>query len=59
MLARLGPAKLEIVPTLISAGIAANRAEAVRWGLAGISERPAYPQLREHISEMERLKAQF
>jgi hypothetical protein len=59
VMARLGPAELEIVDTLISAGIAANRAEAVRWALARISERPAYAQLRERTSEIERLKAEF
>ena len=33
--------------TLITAGIAGNRAEAVRWALARIRERPAYEKLRE------------
>jgi hypothetical protein len=59
VMARLRPAELEIVDTLISAGIAANRAEAVRWALARISERPAYAQLREHTRDIERLKAEF
>ena len=59
VMARLRPAELEIVDTLISAGIAANRAEAVRWALARISERPAYAQLREHTRDIERLKTQF
>jgi hypothetical protein len=47
------------VDTLITAGIAANRAEAVRWALARVRERPAYAQLRERISEIDRLKAEF
>jgi hypothetical protein len=47
------------VDTLISAGIAANRAEAVRWALARIGERPAYAQLREHTRDIERLKTEF
>lgn len=59
VMARLRPAELEIVDTLISAGIAANRADAVRWALARISERPAYTQLRQHTRDIERLKAEF
>jgi hypothetical protein len=59
VMARLRPTELEIVDTLISAGIAANRAEAVRWALARISERPAYAQLREHTRDIERLKTEF
>jgi len=59
VMARLGPAELEIVDTLISAGIAPNRAEAIRWSLARISERPAYAQLRERTREIERLKSEF
>lgn len=59
VMARLGPADLETVDTLITTGIAANRAEAVRWALARVRERPAYAQLRERISEIDRLKAEF
>jgi hypothetical protein len=59
VMARLGPADLETVDTLITAGIAANRAEAVRWALARVRERPAYGRLRERISEIDRLKAEF
>lgn len=59
VMARLGPADLETVDTLITAGIAANRAEAVRWTLARIRERPAYAKLRERAREIEELKAQF
>jgi len=59
VMARLRPAELEIVDTLISAGIAANRAEAIRWALARVSERPAYAQLREHTRDIERLKTEF
>ena len=46
VMARLGPADLETLDALITAGIAASRAEAVRWALARIRERPAYAQLR-------------
>jgi hypothetical protein len=59
VMARLGPADLEAVDTLITAGIAANRAEAVRWALARIRERPAYAQLQQRAREIEELKAQF
>jgi hypothetical protein len=59
VMARLGPADVDTVDTLITAGIAANRAEAVRWALARVRERPAYAQLRERINEIDRLKAEF
>jgi hypothetical protein len=59
VMARLGPADLETLDTLITAGIAANRAQAVRWTLARIRERPAYAKLRERAREIEELKSQF
>ena len=59
VMARLGPADLETVDVLITAGIAANRADAVRWVLARIRERPAYAQLQERAREIEELKSQF
>ncbi|MGH3192461.1 MAG: hypothetical protein ACRDPY_40110 [Streptosporangiaceae bacterium] len=59
VMARLAPAELDIVDTLISGGIAANRAEAIRWALARVSERPAYTQLRERTREIERLRTEF
>jgi hypothetical protein len=59
VMARLGPADLEILDTLITAGIAPTRAEAVRWALARIRERPAYERLRERARELEELKSQF
>jgi hypothetical protein len=59
VMARLGPADLETVDVLITAGIAANRADAVRWALARIRERPAYAQLQLRAREIEELKAQF
>jgi hypothetical protein len=59
IMARLGPADLETVDTLITAGVAASRAEAVRWALARIRERPAYERLREHARQIQELKAQF
>jgi len=59
VMARLGPADLETLDTLITVGIAPNRAEGVRWALARIRERPAYAQLRAKTREIEELKAQF
>ena len=58
-MARLGPVDLETLDTLITAGIAADGAEAVRWALARIRERPAYAELRERGREIQRLKTQF
>lgn len=59
VMTRLGPDELQILDTLITAGIASSRAEAVRWALARIRERPAYDQLRARAREIENLKAQF
>jgi hypothetical protein len=59
VMVRMKAPELEIVDTLINVGIAPNRAEAVRWALARISERPAYAQLRERTREIERLKTEF
>jgi hypothetical protein len=59
VMARLGPADLETLDTLITAGFAANRAQAVRWALARIRERPAYAELRERAKEIENLGSQF
>jgi hypothetical protein len=59
VMVRLKAPELEIVDTLITAGIANNRAEAIRWALTRISERAAYMQLREHTRDIERLKTEF
>lgn len=59
VMARLGGEDLETLDTLIAAGIASSRAEAVRWALARIRERPAYEQLRARVREIEDLKSQF
>jgi hypothetical protein len=59
VMARLGPMDLETLDTLITAGIASNRADAVRWTLARIRERPAYERLRARALEIEELKTQF
>jgi Arc/MetJ-type ribon-helix-helix transcriptional regulator len=55
----LGPAELEMLDTLITAGTAASRAEAVGWVLARIRERPAYARLEERARELDELKAHF
>lgn len=59
VMVRLTAAELETVDTLIAVGIASSRAEAIRWALARIRERPAYEQLRGCARETERLKAEF
>jgi len=59
VMARLGQDDLETLDTLITAGIASSRAEAVRWALARIRERPAYEEIRAHTRQIEELKAQF
>jgi len=59
VMARLGREDVETLDTLITAGIASSRAEAVRWTLARIRERPAFEQLRTHTREIENLKSQF
>jgi Arc/MetJ-type ribon-helix-helix transcriptional regulator len=56
---RLGPADLEVLDALITAGTAASRAEAVGWVLARIRERPAYARLSERARELDQLKAHF
>jgi hypothetical protein len=59
VMARLGAEDLETLDTLITVGIATSRAEAVRWALARLRERPAYGQLRARTREIEELKSQF
>jgi hypothetical protein len=59
VMARLGADDLETLDTLITAGIATSRADAVRWALARIRDRPAFDQIRAHTREIENLKSQF
>jgi hypothetical protein len=49
--AHLGPVDLATLDALITAGIAASRAEGARWALARIREQPAYAQLSERARE--------
>jgi Arc/MetJ-type ribon-helix-helix transcriptional regulator len=58
-LTRLGPEGLETLDTLIMAGTAATRAQAIRWALDRIRERPAYQRLRELRSEADKLRNEF
>jgi Arc/MetJ-type ribon-helix-helix transcriptional regulator len=53
------PADLEMLDTLIMAGAAASRAEAIGWVMARIRERPAYARLSERSRELDELKARF
>ena len=55
--ARLGPANLETLDTLIMAGIADDRAAAIGWVLARFRQQPEYEQLRERVQETGRLRA--
>lgn len=59
VMARLNQEDLETLDTLIAAGLAPSRAEAVRWSLARIRERPAFLELQQRVREIERLKAEF
>jgi hypothetical protein len=49
--ALLGSVDLATLDTLITAGIAASRAEGARWALARIRAQPAYTQLSERARE--------
>jgi hypothetical protein len=59
VMARLGREELETLDTLVAVGIAGSRAEAVRWALTRIRERPAYEQILAHSREIDQLKSQF
>jgi hypothetical protein len=59
VMTRLGGADLAVVDTLITAGIASSRAEALRWAVGRIRENPAYEQLQQRVNEINELKTQF
>jgi hypothetical protein len=59
VMARLGPEDLHTLDALISAGVAANRSESLRWALARIRERPAFAKLAEWVDGLDELKAEF
>jgi hypothetical protein len=56
VVAELGPPGLD---TLIRAGFAATRAQAIRWALDRIRERPAYQRLRDLQRDTDALKDAF
>jgi hypothetical protein len=59
VMARLGPADLATLDTVITAGIANSRAEALRWAVGRIRAHPAYAQLQLQVQQIDELKAQF
>jgi hypothetical protein len=54
-----GPAALETVDTLIMAGVADTRGEAIRRALDHIRQLPAYERLRDHVLDTGRLREEF
>jgi hypothetical protein len=59
VMTRLGRDDLATVDTLITAGIASSRADALRWALGRIREHAVYSQLQQRVREIEELKSQF
>ena len=59
VMARLDRTDLETLDALIAAGCAPNRADAIRWALARVRERPAYKKLVEGVREIQRLKTEL
>jgi Arc/MetJ-type ribon-helix-helix transcriptional regulator len=57
--APLGPSGLETLDTLIMAGIAGTRSEAIRWALDRFRELPAYEGVRERVRDADALKDEF
>jgi len=50
-ISQLGPADVATLDMLVTAGIAASRAEGTRWALARIREQPAYAEPGERARE--------
>ena len=59
VMARLDRTDLETLDALIAAGCAPNRADAIRWALARVRERPAYRKLVESVREIQSLRAEL
>ena len=59
VMARLDPIDLETLDALIAAGCAPNRADAIRWALARVRERPAYQKLVDRVREVQALRAEL
>jgi hypothetical protein len=51
VMAQLGPVDLATLDMLVTAGIAASRAEGARWALASVREQPAYVALSERARQ--------
>ena len=56
VMARLDRTDVETLDTLMAAGCASSRADAIRWALARIRERPVYGQLRDRVRELQELR---
>ena len=59
MVAELGSPGLDTLDTLIRAGFATTRAQAIRWALDRIRARPAYQRLRDLQRDTEALEDEF
>jgi hypothetical protein len=59
VMARLDRTDLETLDALIAAGCAPNRADAIRWALARVRERPAYQKLVEGVRDLQALRAEL
>jgi hypothetical protein len=59
VVAELGPPGPDTLDTLIRAGFAATRPQAIRWALDRIRERPAYQRLRDLQRDTDALKDEF
>jgi len=59
VMARLDRNDLETLDTLIAAGCAPNRADAIRWSLARVRERPSYQKVLERVRELQALRAEL
>ena len=54
--APMGPAGLETLDTLIMAGIAATRSEAIRWAMDRFRDLPAYQRVRDRLRDADAFK---
>ncbi|HEY1320851.1 MAG TPA: hypothetical protein VGF32_11415 [Streptosporangiaceae bacterium] len=59
VVAELGPPGLDTLDTLIRAGFATTRSQAIRWALDRIRARPAYQRLRDLQRDTDALKDEF
>ncbi|HEX4089741.1 MAG TPA: hypothetical protein VHZ33_13580 [Trebonia sp.] len=57
--APMGRSGLETLDTLIKAGIAGTRAEAIRWAVDRFRAHPAYHRLRDRVGDADALKDEF